>query len=342
MKRFKVLTIDGGGVLGLYSATILHHFETNLRKKYGDDTHIVDYVDLICGTSTGGLIALALALRIPTETICNFYEEYGSQIFPRSESFFALVRQTLLGGKFSDKPLRLALEKIFKDRKIGDSNCLLCIPTYDFTHGTYGIFKFDHKEGKLHRHNKLLMVDVALATSAAPTYFPLAQIELENNTQYVDGGVWANNPSLVGFTEAIKHFVGSGKLYQCIDLLSIASLNVGSGKPPLLNRHKSFIQWAPDLFQLSLIGQSEFAHIFLETIQREGTYPLTYTRIPTAKIDGQQADYIKLDSANASSFALMKQYGTDMYYRYQNTPNVQSFFTERKTYLTKMDSISDY
>lgn len=341
MKRFKVLTIDGGGILGLYSAKILHHFETALRHKYGDDARIVDYTDLICGTSTGGLIALALSLRIPTETICNFYEEHGPQIFQGSESFLALLRQTLFGGKFSDKVLRCALEEMFKKYRMGDSHCLLCIPTYDFTQGTYGIFKFDHKEGNLHRHNQLPMVDVALATSAAPTYFPLAQINLENSTQYVDGGVWANNPSLVGFTEAISYFVGSGKPYEHLDLLSIASLNIGSGKSPLLKRNRSFIQWAPDLFQLSLIGQSEFADTFLEIMQRKNIFPFDYTRIPTAKIDGHQARYIKLDCANVRSFALIKQYATDMYYRYQKVLSVQNFFSEPKTYLTKTDLISE-
>jgi patatin-like phospholipase/acyl hydrolase len=79
---------------------------------------------------------------------------------------------------------------------MGDSDCLLCIPTYDFTHGTYGIFKFDHKEGKLSRHNTVPMVDVALATSAAPTYFPLAQIAKENNTS-----MWT-----AGFGLTIRHW----------------------------------------------------------------------------------------------------------------------------------------
>lgn len=335
MKIFKVLSIDGGGIKGLYPISILRHFEEALRKEHGDDVRIVDYADLICGTSTGGLIALALALRIPTETICQFYEQHGLKIFRGSEGWVAWIRQMMLGGKFSDKPLRTAITDILKDRTMGDSHSLLCIPTYDFTQGSYEIFKFDHKEGNLTRHNKIPMVDVALATSAAPTYFPLAQVELENNSQYVDGGVWANNPSLVGFLESIWHFVGQGKPYEHLHLLSIACLNVGTGKPPLLDRHRSFRHWRSDLFDLSLIGQSEFAHVFLQAIQSQKSVPLTYARIPSTVIVGDQVHYIKLDYASQRSFTLMKQFANDMYYKFRKAPEVQTFFTTRKTYLTQ-------
>lgn len=283
MKQFKVLSIDGGGIKGLYSAKILSLLEADIRQTHGDAARIVDYADLICGTSTGGLIALGLALRIPAETICRFYEIHGPKIFKGSQSWLALLRQTLLGGKFSDEDLRLALEELLQKNTIGDSHCLLCIPTYDFTHGTYGIFKFDHKEGNLSRHNSLPMVDVALATSAAPTFFPLAQIEKENNTQYVDGGVWANNPSLVGLTEALSYFVGPGKPFDHLALLSIASMNFSAGRTPMLKRRRSFLRWAPDLFDLSLIAQSEFADIFLSAMLGLQTIPMTYTRIPAPR-----------------------------------------------------------
>lgn len=338
MKQFKVLSIDGGGIKGLYSAKILSNFEAELRRVNGDSVRIVDYTDLICGTSTGGLIALALALRIPAETICNFYEKKGPQIFKGSQGIIALLRQTLFGGKFSDKPLRDALEELFQGKTVGDSHCLLCIPTYDFTHGTYEVFKFDHQEGNLTRHNSLPMVDVALSTSAAPTYFPLAQIEKENNIQYVDGGVWANNPAMVALTEAIWHFVGTGKAFDQLFLLSVASLNPLPGKPPLLKRHRSFLQWAPDLFDMSLIAQSEFAHLFLNMVQRLNVFPMTYLRIPSAVIGRDQTPFIKLDLATQQSTTLMKQYADSTYHEYRMKPEIQSFFRDRKTYQIKEEA----
>jgi hypothetical protein len=335
MKQFKVLSIDGGGIKGLYSARILSLLEADLRRAHGDAARIVDYTDLICGTSTGGLIALGLAVRIPAEKICQFYETHGPKIFKGSQSWLALLRQTLFGGKFSDEPLREALNDLLQKRTMGDSECLLCIPTYDFTHGTYGVFKFDHKEGKLSRHNSLPMVDVALATSAAPTFLPLAQIEKENNTQYVDGGVWANNPSLVGLTEAISYFVGADKPFDHLALLSIASMNYGSGKPPFLKRRRSFLRWAPDLFDLSLIAQSEFTDIFLGLLQRQQPIPMTYTRIPSAAISSEQQKYIKLDLAVPRSLALMNQFATDIYYKHRINSAVKAFFAEPKLYRIK-------
>src|SRR5688500_12353186 len=110
MKSFKILSIDGGGVKGLYSAKILHEFEKALRKEFGDEKRIVDFVDLICGTSTGGLIALALSVRVPVEKICEFYEVHGPKIFKHYKGLIPTLRQTFFGGKYSDKNLKLALE----------------------------------------------------------------------------------------------------------------------------------------------------------------------------------------------------------------------------------------
>jgi hypothetical protein len=338
MKQFKILSIDGGGVKGLYSARILGLLEGDLRRLHGDTARIVDFTDLICGTSTGGLIALGLALRIPAENICGFYETYGPKIFQGSQGWRALLRQTLYGGKFSDDVLRHSLEELFRGNTVGDSDCLLCIPTYDFTHGTYGVFKFDHSEGKLSRHNRLPMVDVALATAAAPTFFPLAQIEAEHSTQYVDGGVWANNPSLVGLTEALLHFVGPDKAFDRLALLSVASLNFGSGRPPFLNRRRSFLRWAPDLFDLSLIAQSEFTDVFLGMMQRLQTLPMNYIRIPSPEISSQQQKHVKLDLATPQSLALMNQFATDMYYRVRKIPGIEGFFANRKLYKVKPQS----
>ena len=76
-KDFKILSIDGGGIKGLYSATILAHFEHKFSAR------ISDYFDMLCGTSTGGLIALAASLKISMNDVCRFYEEEGPKIFSR-------------------------------------------------------------------------------------------------------------------------------------------------------------------------------------------------------------------------------------------------------------------
>lgn len=335
-KIFKILSIDGGGIKGLYSARILQKMESALQEESGDNNlRIADYFDLVCGTSTGGLIALAISLKKPMEEVCRFYEEHGNKIFPSPNSRFRKFKQVLFKGKYSDKYLKEAANKFYGDHKIGDSNCLLCIPSYDFTHGTYALFRFDHKEGNLSRHNKLSYVDVALSTSAAPTYFPLAQIEGEDNTQYLDGGVWANNPSLVGFTEAIRYFVGDGKAYDSMQMLSVSSLNINKGNAPTIKRERSFLIWADELFDLSLIGQSKFCDTFLNSIIHNTNFPLEYVRIPSAEISSQQIPFISLDNASEESLSLMNQFANHKYHLYKNDEAVKKIFSTKKTYFTQ-------
>ncbi|MFL9837794.1 CBASS cGAMP-activated phospholipase [Flavobacterium sp. ST-75] len=332
MKTFKVLSIDGGGIKGLYSATILNKIEKQLIKDSGDNSlRIVDYFDLICGTSTGGLIALALSLGISTEEICKFYTQHGPKIFRWSKGKIPLIRQALLYGKYSDKKLKKALYEVLKNNKIKNSKCLLCIPTFDITHGTYEIFKYDHPEGNLSRDNELLMVDVALATSAAPTYFPIAEMKQHDNKLYADGGLWANNPSLIGYTEALRYFVGENKAYDNIQLLSISSLNSKQTFLPFSRRKRSFIGWRQQLFDSCLTGQSEFCNIFLESLSQT-TSNLDYYRIKGDIKNPIHSKSIQIDFSDKTSLSLLSQYGNDMYHSVKK--DIVPYFINKKTYIT--------
>jgi hypothetical protein len=122
-----VLSIDGGGIKGIYSARILEQFE----KKF--NCCIADYFDLICGTSTGGLIALALSLKIPVSVITNFYYMRGERIFRKRSNIYSLFKQVILGSKYDNQELKTALQEIFADHTLGDSHCMLCIPAFSLT-----------------------------------------------------------------------------------------------------------------------------------------------------------------------------------------------------------------
>lgn len=330
-KPFKILSIDGGGIKGLYSATILNHFEEKFN------CLISNYFDLLCGTSTGGLIALAASLKIPMSKIVTFYESEGSKIFPQSKTnwlFSKLLsrkitngdfKQILGGGKFSDAPLKEALKKVFGDHKIGESNNYLCIPTYTITEARPWVFKKDHHD--LTRDDKALYVDVALATSAAPTFFPLAEISYYDNKQFIDGGVWANNPTLVGLLEWLKYFKPD---YETLNILSISSLSVTSGKPTNMKRQRSFIDWKEDLFETSLTGQSFFTNFFMEEINKLSFLPINYFRIPSTTIDRDQLDHIKLDVATKTALELIKGKGNDVGLLYEKRPEIAQFFKNIK------------
>lgn len=320
---FKIISIDGGGIKGLYSSTILEHLES----KYGP---ISDYFDMICGTSTGGLIALALGLKIPATSISKIYTEKGQKIFPKRSKWGGIIRQTFWGGKYSDNPLKEVLKEVFGESKIKDLNNLVCIPSYSLTDARPWIFKRDHNH--LYRDNNTFLLDAALATSAAPTYFPLCEIPSYDNKQFIDGGVWANNPTLVGVIEALTYFVGPEKEFQNIEVLSISSLNNTAGKPVGLSRFRSFIKWRNDLFETSMIGQSSFTDYTMKKLSELNHTKIRYVRIPSEQISAEQQHLVQLDCAVSKAIQFIRGKGNDRGFLIGKDPEIQQFFITKKQY----------
>ena len=322
-KEFKILCIDGGGIKGLYSSTILEHLE----QRYGPPS---DYFDMICGTSTGGLIALCLALKIPAAEIRRIYAGHGREIFPRRTKLGGIIRQTFWKGKYNDTALRSVLEEVLGDKTVGDLDNLVCIPSYSLTDARPWVFKRDH--GILDRDNGTSLVDVALATSAAPTYFPLCEIPAYDHKQFVDGGVWANNPTLVGIIEALDYFVGKRKPFDSVKILSISSLNSTAGKPVGLQRRRSFIQWRNDLFDTSLIGQSHFSDYFMTKLCALTDICIGYERIPSEPVSAEQQHLVRLDGASKKAIQFIKGKGNDRGTLAKKDPAIQAFFKHKKQY----------
>lgn len=325
-RPFKILTIDGGGIKGLYSSTILEHLEEQF------DCSLSDYFDMLCGTSTGGLIALGLSLKIPAREISGIYKNHGSEIFPPMPKWWGKFRQTLWRGKYSDKALRRILQEIFGERRIGESNNLLCIPSYNMTEGRPWVFKYDHSEGNLSRDNNTRYVDVALATSAAPTYFPVSEIGSFNNRHFIDGGVWANNPTLVGVIEAIKYFVGKERAFDSIKVLSVSSLSLTKGKPTNWRRRRAFLDWRGDLFDTSMTGQNEFTHYVMNSLSELNDIEILYQRIPSASVSHEQTHLVDLDASSKASLNLLSGKGNDIGTIYRKRPEIQEFFKHHKQY----------
>ena len=178
------------------------------------------------------------------------------------------------------------------------------------------------------------MVDVALATSAAPTYFPMAEIKYYDNKQFIDGGVWGNNPTLVGLLEALDYFVGKDKEFDKLKILSVSSLSLTGGKKTGLKRNRSFLDWRDELFETSLTGQSYFSHYFMEKIQNLSDISIDYVRIPTSEISSDQESLIQLDVATKKALDLIKGKGKDMADVFKKKPEVIDFFKNKKLYNT--------
>ncbi len=188
----KILSIDGGGIKGVFPASFLSVIEETTGKK------ISDYFDLIVGTSTGGIIALGLGVGFSAKEILEFYEELGPEVFKGNR--WARLLRSIGVSKYDNHALRKALEKKFTDKKLGESKNRLVIPSLNLENGEVHVYKTAHHE-RFQRDYKEKIVDVALATSAAPTYFPT--YNSASGIPLVDGGLWANNPMGLAVVEAI-------------------------------------------------------------------------------------------------------------------------------------------
>ena len=338
-KVFKILSIDGGGIKGLYSACILKQIE----EKY--NCQMADYFDMICGTSTGGLISLALTRGKKAYEVADFYALKGGQIFPYQNVYtrlYGFLKQIFWGGKYGDNILKKSIEEfIGKETKMNDASTLLCIPSFNLTHGQPIIFKYPHSEGGFTRDGNLKMVDVALATSAAPTYFPIAELDYPQiKGLFIDGGVWSNNPTLCGLLEGLTYFVGEGKEFTSYSILSIASITPPNGWRMGVNKRKSFIGWKDKLFQTPLDGQNFFADFFTEKIVQHTAPKGTYMRIPSpSQISIEHIKNIDLDKAGEASIKILQSLGNQQGIDYTTKKIYQTkldeFFKEKKLYITK-------
>jgi patatin-like phospholipase/acyl hydrolase len=237
---------------GIFTASFIAALEDMTK------TPVTDHVDLLVGTSTGGLIALGLASGRSGQELVELYRDRGPEIFSRPRRVTQWVRP-----KYSRRPLDGILNEYFGDLRMNDLRLPTCITAYEALNGKPRVYKTKHHGDLVWGHEQLVR-QVAAATSAAPTYF--APIQLEPGDRHVDGGVWANNPAVVGITEAVYRF-GRG-------LHDIRLLSVGTAAPAARLRKGGSgnwmgrARWLKPAFELLQGGPSAGAHF--EALQMLG------------------------------------------------------------------------
>lgn len=196
-RPFRILSIDGGGIRGILPAAML----TEIERRYLGNGLITDHFDMIAGTSTGGIIALGLAHGKKASEILELYTERGGSIFPPAGLIGKAVRaiRQVRRSAYERAPLEAELMRIFGTTVFGDAKTRLVIPTFEGVHGEPWIYKTPHHpDYKKDRHER--MVRIALATTAAPTYFDAFE---NDGYRMIDGGVWANNPVMNALVDAL-------------------------------------------------------------------------------------------------------------------------------------------
>lgn len=256
MKR-KILCLDGGGVKGLFAAKVLAEIENQIEHP------IYRYFDMISGTSTGAIISAGLALGIPSSKICDLYIEHAAEIFAQNNVFLRNIRR-IYSSKYSNNALSAQLKEIFQDATIGDCKTRLLIPSYNLSTGNTQVFKTSHSKDLEYDYRKKI-VDVLLATTAAPTYLPPYQVQ---SGTYVDGGIGANNPSLLALVEAISPRCKWSQ--QDIWLLSIGCTesisSITSGK------EKMGIWDVRKIIAMFMNAESQYSHNIAQILLCKGQY----------------------------------------------------------------------
>ena len=245
-RPFSILALDGGGIRGIFSAAVLAFFEEDLGIR------IPDHFDLIVGTSTGAIIALGLGAGMRPAEIVELYAHRKDEIFPPARRRAPGKARSLLRSKYRPDGLEAALRTAFGDRLLCESGVPLVIPSFDLGRRGVHVFKTPHHE-RLRRDWRVSMVDVALAASAAPTFFPAHTLP-DEHVRLIDGGVWANNPSTVAVTEAVSLF---GQPLDNIKLLNIGTITSNAVRARHLDTGGLF-SWirSPNVVDVLMAGQA--------------------------------------------------------------------------------------
>lgn len=203
----KMLCIDGGGIRGIFSLAILQAMEAEFQRPIGE------LFGVVAGTSTGAIIAASVSLNKSMSEVLESYKIYGKKIFVKQ------AKVGLFKSVYSDQYLRRYLKKAFGDMTLFDIKKPLLIPAVDITHGK----PFVHRSNYGYTGNSDLSIklwDAVLSSCSAPIYFPPNNVN--NKYLSIDGGLWANNPSLVCVTEVLHYFK---KNLNDIEILSIGTGN---------------------------------------------------------------------------------------------------------------------
>ena len=211
MKNFKVLTLDGGGVRGYLTILILEKLEKALQRHYNDEVNIGQRFDLLVGTSTGGIIATGLAIGKSAKEIRKLYEGL-------LEKIFSPLHKGYIKPKYNQEILKKELETILKDKTFDEVETHLCLTSVDIATSKPKFFKSVYKDNYKQRSDEKLL-DAVLATSAAPTFFPL--VDTKHSNYLADGGIVANNPAMVGIVDGFQ---------VTKDLEKIRILSIGTGE----------------------------------------------------------------------------------------------------------------
>jgi uncharacterized protein len=264
-KTFRVLSIDGGSMRGLYSASLLSLLSEYFAKT--PDFDLGKNFNLITGSSSGSIIACGLASGLPIDTIKNIFIWNGAKIFtnpmpePGNFKFYKWALKHSFRNTSKKDELKKALfhtfgestlHEVYNSRKIA-----LAVPALDALNFKPKVFRTPH----LNKEPDYKLADVILSATAAPVLFPLHKITNGTDEYLIDGAFWMNNPLLLGLSEALS----LSKKEDEIEIISIGSGNNTTGKEDELNSSGwGMLKWAKGMRLVELLLSSQaYGHTYI-------------------------------------------------------------------------------
>ena len=237
--EFRILSLSGGGYLGLYTAVVLAELEKQLDEPLGRR------FDLVAGTSVGGLLAMAVAFELPLSVIVNIFKTRGDEVFSsRDLPSGAMTRlldlsRSVMGPKYDGRMLRTELQRHFGDATLADAKHALVIPAVDVTRSVTKVFKTPHVKPS-RGDEGISVVDIMMATCAAPAYFPSVRI---GERLYADGGLFAVAPDQVALHEA-QHFMKVDPAR--VRMVSVGTATAGYQSSEQVDANAGAVGWLSD------------------------------------------------------------------------------------------------
>jgi uncharacterized protein len=250
MPPYHILACDGGGIRGLLTTILLERLEAAVPG-------FLSKIDLYAGTSTGGILALGLASGITPTQARELYEVKAPEVFAVSVLDNMRDLGNAIGPQYGNVNLKRVLTEYFGNKTLDDLPHKVLISSFDLDNGPDNPAplrtwkpKFFHNFPGPDSDGKELVVDVALRTAAAPSFFPVYQ-------GYTDGGVMANNPSMAALAQALEPSTGA----QALADLSLLSLGTGRGNQfiSVQDANWGWVQWAPHIIEIMLESSSGVA-----------------------------------------------------------------------------------
>ncbi len=322
-KKVCILSIDGGGIRGVLPGVIVARLEEKLQIATGNpEARIADYFDLIAGTSTGGILSCFYLMPDPenperskfnAQQAVNLYLERGGDIF--DVSFMQKLRSGagLLDEKYSANAIEEALRENFGDTWLSELRKACLVTSYDLQNRNAFFFRQQRAHNEI---NDFKVTDVARATSAAPTYFEAALVENRIGSPYplVDGGVFANNPTMCAYSEARSmDFEGKADKPSAQDMM-IISIGTGSVRKPYPYKKAKdwgLVQWIQPIIDVMMSGNSETVHYQIKQIfntvdgEENSTYYRLEPQLGTANSEMDDASKENLRALEAAGKAFI-------------------------------------